>query len=366
MSREPTKSLMDLLRERIQTSGPLRFDEFMKLALYSEPHGYYRSRVPGADSDYRTSPSLTPWFGRLVCRHLERCWTELGSPDEFCVVETGAGNGDLAAAVRAASADSFSASLKWVLVEPMPKIAELQQARLAHLRDRITWIPSLQALSPVIGVVLANEVLDNFPVRLFEVEEDGLAEISVGWYEGLSEVLGPVSSLIDPAIRSAVDKLEIGDRFEMITGLDVWCSAAAGVLRRGFLVAIDYGDFEPDIWSMRPTGTLVTYREGVLGIDPFSAPGLEDITAHVNFSELGRAVSRAGMTCLETVRQRGWLDSLGLFTVIDDLRKAEAIARWEGRHADWVGLMAERSRVETLRAKGGLGDYLVLRASKGL
>lgn len=366
MTQAPTQSLLDLMRERIQASGPLRFDEFMRLALYSEPQGYYRSHVPGAHSDYRTSPSLTPWFGRLVCNYLEQHWTELGSPESFVVVEAGGGNGDMAASVLQSAAGSFGTALEWILVEPMPKIAGLQQSRLAHFGDRLRWVEDLGAVRPVTGVVLANEILDNFPVRLIEVEEDGLAEISVGWDEGPSEILGPVSCTLDPELEKAVDGLEIGDRFEVITGLDEWCAAAAGALERGFLVVIDYGDLEPDIWNKRPTGTLVTYRNGQLGLDPFSDPGREDITAHVNFSGLQRAVKRARMNPLSTVRQRAWLGSLGLGKIVDDLRRQEGIARWEGRHGDWVGLMAERSRVETLDAKGGLGDYLVFTASKGI
>lgn len=353
---------MDLLRERIQASGPLRFDEFMRLALYSEPLGYYRSRVPGANSDYRTSPSITPWFGRLVCTYLKRCWSELGAPECFVVVEAGGGNGDLAASVLQSATGSLGAALEWILVEPMPGIAALQQARLAQFENRVSWVQDLESVSPITGVVLANEILDNFPVRLIEVEEDGLAEICVGWDEGLCEIPGPISCPLDPNLEKAVDGLEIGDRFEVITGLDAWCAAAAGALGRGFLLVIDYGDIEPGIWNMRPAGTLVTYRNGHLGLDPFSDPGREDITAHVNFSELERAVKRAGMNPLPTVRQRAWLDSLGLGKIVADLRREEGIARWEGRHGDWVGLMAERSRVETLDAKGGLGDHLVLTA----
>lgn len=366
MTQAPTQSLLSLMRERIQGSGPLRFDEFMKLALYSEPQGYYRSHAPGAASDYRTSPSLTPWFGRLVCGHLERCWSQLGYPEHFDVVEAGGGNGDLAASALTSALGGLRSALRWTLIEPMLKIADLQQNRLTEFRDRISWAPNLQSVTPVNGVVVANEILDNFPVRLIEVEEDGLAEISVGWDEGLTEILGPVSWPLDPAADQAIDHLEMGDRFEVITGLDEFCAGVCGVLERGQLLVIDYGDFEPDIWSMRPAGTLVTYQQGRLGVDPFSEPGQQDITAHVNFSELERAVTRAGMTSGGAIRQRAWLDSIGLDKVVNDLRQQEGIARWEGRHGDWLGLMAERSRVETLGAKGGLGDYLVFTAGKGI
>lgn len=342
------------------------FDEFMSFALYSQAHGYYSSHVPGTGSDYRTSPALTPWFGRLTCRHLERIWTDLSCPARFAVVEAGGGNGDLAAGVISSAQGPFAGALEWVFVEPMPRIAKLQQTRLAGLNANLQWVGSLEAVSQVTGVVIANEILDNFPVRLIEVAEGGLAEVLVGWGDSeLVELRAPVSSLLPPEIETAAGALEVGDRFEVITGLDRWCLDVAGALKQGGLIVIDYGDHEPDIFKLRPTGSLVTYREGRLGLDPFSEVGDEDITAHVNFSELQRAAERAGLSDGESVTQRDWLESAGLSRVVQDLRQAEAIARREERHEDWVALLAERSKVQTIAARGGLGDYLVFTATKG-
>ena len=92
-----TGSLIEDLRGTIGSNGPLPFIDFMRLALYHPSDGYYATRVPGHGSDYRTSPSVSPWFGRLVARQLEAMWEALGTPDPFWVVEVGAGRGDLAA-----------------------------------------------------------------------------------------------------------------------------------------------------------------------------------------------------------------------------------------------------------------------------
>src|SRR2546425_8850456 len=91
-------SLLEELRERIRRGGPLTFESFMALALYHPAGGYYAARVPGAGGDYGTSPSLTPWFGRLVARELASMWEAMGRPATFTVVEAGAGRGELAAA----------------------------------------------------------------------------------------------------------------------------------------------------------------------------------------------------------------------------------------------------------------------------
>src|SRR6266700_7271859 len=98
-------SVLDELRERIRRGGPVTFEAFMALALYHPSGGYYASRVPGAGGDYGTSPSLTPWFGRLVARELASMWKALGRPDPFTVVEVGAGRADLAVAALAGAGD---------------------------------------------------------------------------------------------------------------------------------------------------------------------------------------------------------------------------------------------------------------------
>ena len=354
--------LLHLLRHQIRTSGPLRFDSFMDTVLYSDPHGYYRNNVPGADSDYRTAPSLTPRFGRLVARDLKAAWKGLGSPEEFTVAEVGAGNADLAAAAISAATGRFAHALRWIFVEPMSFVAGLQKARLGS-GDRFAWVERLEDLAPLTGVILANEVLDNFGFRIFEIGEFGPMEVRVGATRtALQEVLVPLDADGEGLVGPALKHLEEGDRFEVRAGVEGWVADAARALHRGALLVVDYGDVEPEIWTKRPSGSMVTYRQGRLGLDPFSDLGATDITAHVNFSELTRAAERAGLRACQVRTQREWLESLGLGKAIEELRRSEATSRVEGRHGDWVGLVAERSRVETLAGRGGLGDYLVFKA----
>ncbi|HEX2054228.1 MAG TPA: SAM-dependent methyltransferase [Actinomycetota bacterium] len=356
--------LLYLLRRRIRTSGALRFDEFMKLVLYSDPHGYYRNHVPGADSDYQTSPTLTPWFGRLVVREFESVWERLGSPAEFSIVEVGAGNADLAASATEAAEGAFAQALRWVLVEPIDTIARLQKVRLGSA-GRFVWVDSLAELPAVTGIVLAHEVLDNFPFRIFEIKEHGPVEIRVGSVRNhLQEVTFPIGEEVEGLIAPALEHLEEGDRFELRTGVAEWVTQAAGVLEEGRLMVIDYGAIEPEIWTRHPAGTVATYRRGQLGTNPLEEVGDADITAHVNFSALGRAAQDAGLHLLPLQTQRGWLEFLGLKELTAEMRRLEQKARDERRHGHYIGLMAQRSKVEMLGARGGLGDYLVFAAEK--
>lgn len=356
--------LLYLLRRQIRTGGPMRFDEFMNLVLYSDPHGYYRHHIPGADSDYRTSPSLTPWFGRLVAEELKAVWEELEEPETFTVTEVGAGGGDLAAAAVDAAEGAFKQALRWTLVEPIDTIAKLQRFRLGS-SDRFRWVEGLDALEPVTGVILANEVLDNFPFRLFEVGEQGPVEIRVGVARNhLTEVRFALGQEVADLVAPALEHLEVGDRFELRTNVESWVSGCARALERGRLLIVDYGELEPEIWTRHPAGSMVTYRMGRLGNDPFEDVGDADITAHVNFSQLGRAARAAGLELRPLQTQKGWLEELGLGNVVAELRRRETQAKAEGRHGDYLSYLAERSRVETLGARGGLGDYLVFTAER--
>lgn len=354
--------LLYLLRRRIGASGPLRFDEFMDIVLYSDPHGYYRNHVPGSGFDYETSPTLTPWFGRLVLQELEGVWEQLGSPEEFTVVEVGAGSGDLAAAAVASVEDGFKEALRWVFVEPIDTVRQLQRFRLGA-SERYSWAESLSEVTPITGVVLAHEVLDNFPFRLLEVGKDGPKEVRVGTARHhLTEVMFPVGTEVFDLAAPALEHLEEGDRFELRTGIGPWVADAARVLENGRLLVVDYGEIEPEIWTRHPSGSMVTYQRGNLGTDPFDNLGGADITAHVNFSALERSAQDAGLHVLPLQTQRGWLEKLGLGEVVADLRRRATKAQAEGRHADYLTVTAQRSRVELLGARGGLGDYLVFTA----
>src|SRR6266851_5613164 len=124
-----TVSLMEELRDYIRSSGPIPFESFMRRVLYHPQFGYYASRVPGAGGDYGTSPSLTPWFGRLVARELASMWEAMGRPATFTVVEAGAGRADLAAAALEGAGD-LAGVLRWRIVEHFSAVAALQRDRL--------------------------------------------------------------------------------------------------------------------------------------------------------------------------------------------------------------------------------------------
>jgi SAM-dependent MidA family methyltransferase len=361
-----TGSLMSELRERLSAGGPITFAEYMQQALYHPTFGYYINQVPGDGAHYATSPTVSPWFGRLVARELQRMWEALGRPEPFTVVEMGAGQADLAAgAIEAAG--PMSDALRWRFVERFPAIEQLQRRRLGRAAERAEWASEIGDFPPATGCIVANEVFDNFPVHLLSGLGGGeVGEVYVG-LEGqdLVESIGPLSdSALEAPAREASRYLQEGDRFEVCPGLDRWCRQASGALDRGYLLIIDYGDEEPDILRTGSKGTIATFGPMGSGRPALERPGQQDITADVNFSALARAALRAGFEPGPVVNQGPWLLSLGLLDIAHHLYRAAAEAVESGRHKKAVSLFEDRSLVLKLAAEGGLGEALVLLAAK--
>ncbi|HEU5004128.1 MAG TPA: SAM-dependent methyltransferase [Actinomycetota bacterium] len=366
-------TLREEIGDRIRTSGPMPFESFMRLALYHPRHGYYATRVPGAGSDYHTSPALTPWFGRLVACEFQHMWEALGAPEAFTVVEVGPGRADLAAGALTAIAEAgggLAGAVRWRFVERFQAMADLQRARLGPLAACAEWSAQLSGPQAQAGCVLAHEVLDNFPAHLLEKTAAGqLAEIHVAEEGGFlvarpgalsDERLAPVAADMEPQVPT-------GARFEVCCDLEGWCRDAADVLARGYLLVIDYGDKEPNLWRRHSTskwGTIVTYGPDGFGEDPLAGPGTRDITAEVNFSAVERLAGRVGFIPDLFTTQRQWLRSLGFDEVAGGLT-GQADAAWmAGRNREAMALEEELSGLQSLVAHLGLGDIMVLREAK--
>ncbi|HEX2053935.1 MAG TPA: SAM-dependent methyltransferase [Actinomycetota bacterium] len=360
--------LLAELDRLIAESGPLTFDRYMRCVLYHPQHGYYTSRVPGSGVSYATSASIGPWFGAAIARELTAMWEALGRPDPFVVTEFGAGLAGLAtAAIR--SAGPLANALRWRIVEQFDAIEQMQRRSLGPEAERVEWLRDLDGRPPVTGCILANEVLDNFPFHRFEKTSSGIEEVYVGSRNGdLVEVTGPVSdpSLVAP-VQDFQAKLSEGDRFEVFTGIDRWCIQVGRTLERGYLLVVDYGDEEPDIWLRGKRGTLKTYStDGPMGTAPLERPGHWDITADVNFTELDRLARGAGFEFELLTLQRFWLASLGLAADARQLGEEAELARAFGWASDARLLEEEQRGMMRLLDAEGLGGCLVYRASKGV
>jgi len=376
----PTGPLEAELAARIRRRGPVPFDEVMELALYDEVHGLYGSGGgAGRRGDFITSPEVGPLFGAVVARALDRWWYELGRPDPFTVVEGGAGRGALALAVRAAAPACLPA-LTYVLVERSPALRARQAEHLPIVAPHLALPPSppggpeggpgtgdgggprfvslaeLPALS-LTGVVLANELLDNLPVRLLERGSRGWSEVRVGLDDRgsvLREVLVPAADALGAEADHLVPDAPTGARIPIQHVAVDWVRRARGILDRGRLVVIDYVAVTAEL-AARPMGEwLRTYRDHDRGGPVLEALGTQDITCEVCADQLGRVapVDRSRT-------QAEFLEAHGIATLVEEGRRA-----WHERPgpADLTALRG-RSRVveaEALTDPTGLGGFRVL------
>lgn len=359
MSQKDSPGKLELeLIELIKEKGPITFFEFMELALYHPTEGFYSSVRRGPGTDYQTSPALTPAFGHLL-GHAFTAWCRSLEADFLNVVEVGGGTGALAAAILESQSKT-----RWTFVEKFKSNVEAQR-RAAWGGRGCSWIKDLSEADPFVGCLLANEVLDNFPVHVFEIRETPL-EVFVSM-EGnrFVEVLRQPSSesLRDRAAQLA-EPLDEGDRFEIRPGVAHFVELSASALAKGYILIIDYGDESPALQVANPSGTVVTYRTETLGVEPLESPGTADITAHVDFSELRSELEKNGFERVQLLTQAAFLEALRIGELEESVEKNRRAAEAEGRHADFVSLTAEKGRLHALRAESGMGKFKVLLASK--
>jgi SAM-dependent MidA family methyltransferase len=203
-------------------------------------------------------------------------------------------------------------------------------------------------------------------VHVLEVAQSGeLGEVYVAAEGGrLVEHLGPLS---DPALATAAQgavRLPPGHRLEVSLDVEGWIAEAAAAVQRGYLLVVDYGDVEPDLWLRNPHGTIVTYGPDGFGEDPLADPGLRDVTAEVNFSAVQRGARGQGFEPQLYCSQRDWLASLGHGRLAESLERAADRAAAEGRHTEAMALEGDLSELRSLVGRLGYGDIMVFRAAK--
>ncbi len=324
----------------------------MEAALYG-PGGYYNSGSPiSASGDYFTAPTAHPLFGALIAVQLRQMWQLLDKPDEFTVVEEGAGNGGLAADIveTAAQLDSdFHSALRYVALDVVPP--ETQHYAV---------LPLAEVPQEVTGCLLSNELLDAMPVHRFQVQGGELLEVFVAT-EGdeFVEVLQPPSSSeLERRLSQLTASLPDGYRSEINLGLDSWAQRQSAVLKSGWALTIDYG-FERSVLygPERTAGSLRTYYQHTLGQDPLLHPGEQDITAHVDFTAVDEAMSKAGFVSAGTAYQAEFLQRLGVHAAAERLRAAPLPRPQK---------LANQRGIEALIDPNGMGRFVVAAYSRNV
>jgi len=351
--------LKDLLTARIAQQGPITFAAFMEACLYEPGLGYYTSpgRKVGAEGDFYTSISVHAAFGRVIAREIAQMWRCMGTPDAFTLVECGAGNGRLACDIMDYLAErepELYRAAGLVLVEREPTLETAQAELLAAHRGRITWLAPDEFTSgrfTFSGCLYSNELIDALPVHRVVMTADGLQELYIARHDDtFAEQAGPLSTTEIAAYLERIGvALVPGQLAEVNLLAGQWLAAAAQALNHGFVLTVDYGYPARDLYSPhRKQGTLMCYYRHQAEDDPYVRLGQQDITTHVDFTNLMLQGEALGLEPVWFGEQYRFLLSAGLVEEIEEIERSEA--------SESEKLRLRLALKKLVMPEGGMGD----------
>ncbi len=350
--------LAALIRAEIAAEGgSLPFSRFMERSLYAPGLGYYSagSTKFGEAGDFTTAPELGPLFASCVAQAVAPVLQQLGPEAAF--VEIGGGSGAFAEIMLKRLLELDALPARYAILEPSADLRERQRERLGQclippVFDLVEWLdgPPSEAWN---GVLFANEVIDALPTPRFtlrdgEVFEEGVALDGEGRFVRTDR---PADALLAAAVRHVERYLERpfpdGYRSELLPQLPYWIQAVMGGLDRGAMLFADYGYTRREFYQDdRDDGTLRAYYRHRVHNDPYLWPGLQDITASVDFTALAEAGTQAGFDLAGYTTQANFLLGNGLQ---ERLNEAEA-------RADEITLLRLRNEAKRLTLPSEMGE----------
>jgi SAM-dependent MidA family methyltransferase len=353
--------LSRLLTERIfgvldRAGGWMGFEEYMERVLNEPGLGYYSAGAAklGPAGDFITGPELGGFLAAALAWQIRETLEVFAAPK---IVEIGAGTGRLARDVMTALRE-FGVDPLYCILERSADFRQRQAAELAAFGSRVTWVDRWPP-EPFEGVILANEVLDALPVSSFVKHRDVIFPMGVAKHqERLGWAKGAPQSGLTVAVQELERKLgrplEDGYRSELRLGLEAWFDAISRPLAAGALLLVDYGLVRRDYYGPeRNGGTLMCHYRHRAHADPFFLPGLQDISAWVDFSACADAARTAGLEVVGFTTQAHFL--------------AETVATMPLAKPEVLSAAVARSRsLQKLLLPGEMGErFKVLWLSRG-
>lgn len=344
--------------------GSIDFARYMEMALYTPGLGYYSGPdTPfGPAGDFVTAPEISNLFGQCVAAYLAPVLDHLGDAD---VLEFGPGSGTLALTVLNTLAALDRVPRRYRMLELSGTLAAAQRTTLealdSPLRERVEWLDRLPATG-LRGCIMANEVVDAIPFRRLRIGRDAVQEWRVVWRAG-----GPAWALepcADEGLAAAVARLRpalgaapLPYDTEVAPARRAWLAAAAATLREGAMVVLDYGFERRELYRPgRHGGTLACHYRHHTHDDPFVMPGLQDITSHVDFTDLAEAALAGGLDVAGFTTQAQFLLGQGL------LERAAPADTGGG-----LAALARSGEIKRLTLPGEMGEvFKVLALGRGL
>ena len=312
--------LVEFIRQDIAAQGGwIPFTRYMELALYAPRLGYYTAGAHkfGAAGDFITAPELSPLFGRTVARQV----AEIMAHSAPHILELGAGSGKLAADMLAELEQLGSLPDSYAILEISADLRARQRIllreRLPHLLDRVHWLDELP--EKFSGAIVANEVLDALPVHLVRWRDSAVTERGVALAE--HGFIWQERAITDTALLQAAQLINVPEDY-----VSEICLAARGLINslaqrldHGAMLFIDYGFGAREFYHpQRSSGTLMCHYRHHAHDDPLFLPGLQDITAHVNFTDIAECGIDAGLELVGYTNQAFFLINCGITRFLQD------------------------------------------------
>ncbi len=343
----------------------LAFEQFMQWALYAPNLGYYSAGLKkfGSQGDFVTAPELSPLFGQCLANV---CAETLPQLSQGCVLEFGAGSGRLALDVLQHLEKQHQLFPDYYILELSADLRARQQAlfkeQAPEYLPQLHWLDSLPS-TPLNAVVLANEVLDAMPVQRFVIDGEQLQALTAHWQgqrfewqmqapsERLSEAFKDKQAQLDSPLPN-------GYSSEINLNIKPWLQALSKSLNQARVLLIDYGQDQYNYYHpQRHRGTLMCHYRHYAHEDPFFYPGLQDITADVDFSAVAQAAKQTGFDLVGYNPQAEFLLGSGLPILLD-----QALAK-----QDYPDFLHTSQHAKQLILPQAMGErFKVMALSKGL
>ena len=307
-----SQKLQHKIRDVIdENNGSISFRRYMEMALYQQGLGYYvaGARKIGQSGDFITAPEISPLFSQCLASQCQQILAQLKQGD---ILELGAGSGLMAAHILLELEKQSSLPRHYYILDVSPELKQRQketiEALAPHLLRHVSWLDNLP--DAFIGIILANEVLDAMPVDVFTLHKEQCFEHRVIWQEDrLLEQLNPANAdLVNAVADLNLGKMESPYTSEINQNLSGWFETLSACLSQGVAILVDYGYtaseyYHPD----RTKGTLICHFQHHVNESPLHYPGLQDITANVDFTAVAECADKAGFSVSGFTSQAAFL-----------------------------------------------------------
>lgn len=321
-SQAYSQQLSDLVQKKIiQSAGWINFFDFMQMALYTPKLGYYSGGLQkfgdlkNGGGDFVTAPEITPLFSQALAQQVG----QIIALTQGNVLELGAGTGRLAADLLLALEALGQLPNQYAILEVSSHLRSVQRATLEAclpkiLFQKIVWLDELP--KSFVGLMLGNEVLDAIPVQLLVKKEDVLYERGIVFEDGFKWKDQPLQ---DAVASKFIDAAQLPNEYltEVSPAAVGLVHSLAGALKRGAILMLDYGFSSQEYYHpQRNQGTLMCHYQHYAHSDPLINIGLQDITAHVNFTAIAEAGLAQGLSLHGYCNQAQFLLSCGLLDLL--------------------------------------------------